>query len=82
MKVATLTLPLKNNYGGIIQAFALQNAIENLGYETKLINMSSTACRPTHKALFSIIKKNVIRFISSAVFWNKKEKESDVLMCL
>lgn len=33
MKVAILTLPLHTNYGGILQAYALQTAIEKMGHE-------------------------------------------------
>ncbi|WP_420935760.1 polysaccharide pyruvyl transferase family protein [Alteromonas sp. A081] len=35
--IATMTLPLHNNYGGLLQAFALQHVIQELGHETKLI---------------------------------------------
>ncbi len=38
MKVATLTLPLHSNYGGNLQAFALQRALVNLGHEAVLLN--------------------------------------------
>ena len=33
MKVGILTLPLNTNYGGILQAFALQTVLENMGYD-------------------------------------------------
>ncbi|MFW8592251.1 polysaccharide pyruvyl transferase family protein [Glaciecola sp. 2405UD65-10] len=45
--IATLTLPLTNNYGGILQAFALQETLLQLGHETMLINIKS----PTHSNL-------------------------------
>lgn len=37
-KVAILTLPLNNNYGGILQAWALQNSIEEMGYDTYVLD--------------------------------------------
>lgn len=38
MKVGILTLPLRHNYGGILQAFALQFALKKLGHEVVIIN--------------------------------------------
>lgn len=38
MRVAILTLPLHTNYGGIIQALALQTVLENMGHDVKVIN--------------------------------------------
>ncbi len=33
MKIGILTLPLHTNYGGILQAFALQTVLEHMGYD-------------------------------------------------
>lgn len=38
MRIAILTLPLHTNYGGILQAFALQTVLENLGHEVVVLN--------------------------------------------
>lgn len=38
MKVGILTLPLSINYGGILQAYALQTVLERLGHEPVVIN--------------------------------------------
>lgn len=40
MKIAILTLPLHTNYGGILQAYALQTVLQNMGHEVKIINYS------------------------------------------
>lgn len=37
MKIAILTLSLKTNYGGILQAYALQTILERLGHEVYVI---------------------------------------------
>ena len=37
MKTGIFTIPLHINYGGILQAYALQTALENLGHEAELI---------------------------------------------
>ncbi len=37
MKIAILTLPLHINYGGILQAYALQTVLERMGHEVEFI---------------------------------------------
>ncbi|MFA0332451.1 polysaccharide pyruvyl transferase family protein [Vibrio cyclitrophicus] len=39
MKVAIITFPLINNYGGIIQAYALIKLVKDLGHEPILVNL-------------------------------------------
>ena len=39
MKIGILTLPLHTNYGGIIQAYALQTVLQRLGHEVSEIEM-------------------------------------------
>ena len=38
MKIAILTQPLGKNYGGILQAYALQQILQSLGHEAVIIN--------------------------------------------
>lgn len=38
MKIAILTLPLETNYGGVLQAYALQKTLERLGHRAYVIN--------------------------------------------
>lgn len=38
MKVGILTQPLTNNYGGLLQAYALQTTLERLGHEVIILN--------------------------------------------
>lgn len=38
MKIGILTLPLHKNYGGILQAYALQNYLQKNGYEVILLD--------------------------------------------
>lgn len=42
----TYTLPLNTNYGGILQAYALQTVLERMGYETCLIEKKRRPARP------------------------------------
>lgn len=41
MKIAILTLPLHTNYGGILQAYALQTVLERMGHEVKVLQTST-----------------------------------------
>ena len=54
MKIGILTLPLTNNYGGILQAYALQVYLKQLGYDVILLdrkfNTSSLKSRVRHVA--------------------------------
>ena len=69
MRVAILTLPLHSNYGGILQAYALQTVIERMGNAVDVLNKS----RLKHISLWRkpviyigrffekvILKKNVV----------------------
>lgn len=40
MKIGVLTLPLHNNFGGILQAYALQKVLRDLGHNAVLIDKS------------------------------------------
>lgn len=44
-KIGLLTLPLKHNYGGIIQIAALKSYLDNLGFETVFLNKHYTIPR-------------------------------------
>lgn len=39
MKIAILTQPLQTNYGGLLQAFALQRVLKGMGHEVLTINL-------------------------------------------
>ena len=45
MKIGILTLPLHTNYGGILQAYALQTVLERMGHDAVLLDT------PPHKQL-------------------------------
>ncbi|WP_165040328.1 polysaccharide pyruvyl transferase family protein [Dysgonomonas sp. ZJ709] len=42
MKIGILTLPISTNYGGILQAYALQMVLKKMGHDTWLINRRRT----------------------------------------
>ena len=37
-KIGIITLPLNTNYGGIIQAYALQTIIEKMGFDVYVLD--------------------------------------------
>lgn len=43
MRIAILTLPLHTNYGGILQAYALQTVLERLGHDVEVLQTDSVA---------------------------------------
>lgn len=49
MKIAILTLPLHTNYGGILQAYALQTILEHMGYKARLLT------KPKYNYLYYLI---------------------------
>lgn len=52
MKIGILTLPLQANYGGLLQAYALQTILERMGHNVKVIVKSRYRRVPTSKKLF------------------------------
>lgn len=56
MRVGILTLPLHVNYGGILQAYALQTVLERMGHHVEVIEIDN----PTpHRSLKSRIKAKI-----------------------
>ena len=66
MKVAILTQPLRTNYGGILQAYALQTVLQRMGHEVVIINREQQdypSLRLLCLRLGAIIKSLVRRYI-------------------
>lgn len=72
MKIAILTLPLHTNYGGILQAYALQTVLERMGNEVIVLGKNNHAQLPLWKMPLSyskrILKKYVLGKKDSRVF--------------
>ena len=66
MKIAILTLPLHTNYGGILQAFALQTILRRMGYKTEILNNSY------NPSLFRIVL-SVIKTMLLHLFGKRRE---------
>ncbi|QJT30066.1 polysaccharide pyruvyl transferase family protein [Aeromonas media] len=59
MKIAILTQPLHNNYGGLLQAFALQHHLKNQGHDVLTVDFSKDN-KPRYFGIKTIIG-NIIR---------------------
>lgn len=70
MKVGILTQPLKTNYGGLIQAYALKNTLEKLNHEVTIINRVGFL-RRNQKTIIKILSK-IKKIIYKVLGKNKK----------
>ena len=62
MKIGILTQPLSQNYGGILQAFALQSVLKKMGFEVWIINRDYINI-PWWRKMASIGKGFIVRYI-------------------
>lgn len=66
-KIGILTLPPIYNYGNILQIYALQYVINDMGYEAVLIN------RNPQRNRLSYIKNRISVFVAQNVFRISKQ---------
>jgi exopolysaccharide biosynthesis predicted pyruvyltransferase EpsI len=75
MKIGVLTQPLHNNYGGLLQAYALKEVLQSLGHEVIIINRQSKKVS-TFRKYGSVVKSILIgRTIAPNVLLNESFKE-------
>ncbi len=86
-KVGILTFHYTNNYGGVLQAIALQKIIENLGHDAEIINFIPAGYSPEEALFFKRVLKRDIRkllkgsldlSIFKADNWNLAEKRKHI----
>lgn len=79
MNIAILTLKLHTNYGGIIQAYALQKILEDMGHQVKILQPFETPYnKPIPLRLLAYFKRYIEKIIlkkNIEVFYEKKEWE-------
>lgn len=64
MRIGILTLPLHTNYGGILQAYALQNVLERKGHEVVVFDTpNKNFLSPSWKLTLSFSKRIDLRFL-------------------
>lgn len=57
MKIAILTFPLRENYGGVLQCYALQTILQRMGYEVEVIKWSASFTFTSCDVLKGMCKK-------------------------
>ncbi|MHA4741409.1 polysaccharide pyruvyl transferase family protein [Dyadobacter sp. MSC1_007] len=75
MKIGILTLPLHNNYGGILQAYALMTTLKRKGHEARLIKYNPNKPISKWKLPFAIIKRLISKYILGRDIVILKEKK-------
>lgn len=73
--IGILTLHRANNYGAVLQNYALQKAIESLGYEAETIDYVIPQIDKEYSLLSAFIKRNPINMISSK-YWELRNYKS------
>lgn len=75
MRIGILTLPLHTNYGGILQAYALQTVLKRMGHEVVIIDEPIRQLKSSKKRICKrIIKKILGR--TTTIFWEKYSFEN------
>jgi len=77
MRLAIITLPLHTNYGGLLQAYALQYALERMGHQVDVINIKQFSFG-LNIPLSRIVKRLRSRYIKHEdcyVFYERKIKQ-------
>ena len=65
MKIGILTLPLHTNYGGILQAYALQTILERMGHHVVVFNHKRKYRLPLWRLPLSYVKRFIGKYILS-----------------
>lgn len=64
MRIGILTLPLHTNYGGILQAYALQTVLERMGHEVVVFDTpNKKSLPPFWKIPLTFTKRTVLKFL-------------------
>jgi len=72
MKIGILTQPLHNNYGGLLQNYALQNVLNKMGHNAITINRNFPSA-PIYRKYASILHR-IITGQSPMRIWNTKRE--------
>ena len=82
MKIAIITLPLHTNYGGILQAYAVQKVLCDMGHDVETISLAKRE-KTTSEQLALFVKSFIAILIGknkfSDIYWpfntrNKNKK--------
>lgn len=77
MRIGILTLPLHTNYGGILQAYALQTVLERMGHDVCLIEKKKTTVKIAFVESPFVIRKENYKKLDWASVPNILRKENE-----
>jgi hypothetical protein len=75
MKISILTQPLGHNYGGILQAYALQQCLIKLGHDVETLNRRPPSKNITDK--FKVKVKNYLKFLLGYIKYLPTEEKKN-----
>lgn len=70
MKIGILTLPLHSNYGGVLQAYALQTVLTRMGHEVEIFNKNKPHSRHRNIEMPFVF---FVRFVKKYLFRKKTD---------
>ena len=74
MRIAIITLPLHINFGGIMQAYALQTVLVRMGHQVDVLDTYEALRLPIWKMFFSYAKRMMRKYLQGddlLVFYEK-----------
>ena len=85
MKIGIITLPLHNNYGGILQAYALQKVLQDMGHDATVIDKSQREFIkiPFLRRIYIYAKRLIKKILidrQMIVRWDKKHNKNIEIM--
>ncbi len=79
MKIGILTLPLHTNYGGILQAYALQTLLESMGHEVVVFDTPNKLSLPPFWKLPLSFGKRILLKIMGRRSWVFQERHFNMV---
>lgn len=83
MKIGILTLPFHTNYGGVLQAYALQTTIQRMGHEVCVLNINRELKRSMFMRCLSFLKYFANRYLLKREITYKSDRDinKDLIAC-
>lgn len=73
-KIAILTQPLHDNYGGLLQAYALKETLKSMGHRPMVVNRRGTGSSPFRRFLSRVKQRLLNRYKSHNQFLSDSQR--------
>lgn len=85
MKIGILTLPLHTNFGGILQAYALQTTLERMGHNVEVLQNTTNTGNTFHSLIMPLvyakrIARNILSENKIPIFIERKAKRESPII--